>query len=118
MRKGYEGKSLNTRGKSAVGRGRCGTAPLKPTFPGSADFFPEGEDAEALLNTAQGNVEGVEFFGLSKDSVQTDIKQVQFIQERGLMGLLNLVGGVGKGLAKMFGVSGQGREGKPVLGGQ
>jgi hypothetical protein len=104
--------------KSVLEGLRCGTGALKMTWPGLADFFPEGEDAEGFLNTAQGNVKGVAFFGFAKDAVQVDLVQVQFIQEGGLMGLAGLVGGGGQGPAQMFGVPGERGDGEPVLGGQ
>jgi hypothetical protein len=83
-----------------------------------ADSFPEGEDAEGFLDTAQGNVEGMMVLGLVKDAFQAGLKEVQFIQERGLMALPGLVGDVGQGPAQMFGMAGEGRDGKPVPGGQ
>jgi hypothetical protein len=83
-----------------------------------ADFFPEGEDAEAFLDTAQGNVEGVVFLGLVKDAFQAEFEEVQFIQERGLMFLMGRIRGVVQGPAQMPGMAGQRRNGKPVLAGQ
>jgi hypothetical protein len=83
-----------------------------------ADFFPEGEDAEAFLDTAEGNVEGVVFLGLVKDAFQAKFEEVQFIQERGLMSVLGLIRGVVQVLAQVPGVAGQRRDGKAVLGGQ
>jgi len=83
-----------------------------------ADFFPKGKDAEGFLDTAQGNVEGVVFLGPVKDLFQAVFKEVQFIQERGVMVLLGFVDGIGQGPAQMFGVAGEGRDGKPVPGGQ
>ena len=83
-----------------------------------ADFFPEGEDAEAFLDTAQGNVEGVVFLGLVKDAFQAEFEEVQFIQERGLMAVLGLIRVVVQGLAQVLGVAGERRDGKPDLGGQ
>ncbi len=52
MRRGIVDNSLNTRMKSVGERRRCGSRPLKITWLGLAEFFSEGEDAEALLNTA------------------------------------------------------------------
>jgi len=83
-----------------------------------ADFFPEGEDAEAFLDTAQGNVEGVVFLRLVKDAFQAEFEEVQFIQESDLMVLMGLILGVVQGPAQMPGVAGERRDGKPVLGGQ
>jgi hypothetical protein len=104
--------------KSVVGGLRCGTGALKMTWQGLADFFPEDEDAEGFLNTAQGNVKRVAFFGFAQDAFQADLVQVQFIQEGGLMGLVDLVGGGGQGPAQMLGVTGERGDGEPVLGGQ
>jgi hypothetical protein len=83
-----------------------------------ADSFPEGEDAEGFLDTAQGDVEGMMVLSLVKDAFQAGLKEVQFIQERGLMALPGLVCDVGQGPAQMFGVAGEGRDGKAVPGGQ
>jgi len=83
-----------------------------------ADFFPEGEDAEGFLDTAQGDVEGVVFLGLVKDAFEAVFKEVQFIQEGGVPVLAGLAGRGGQGLPQMFGMAGEGRDGKPVSGGQ
>jgi hypothetical protein len=83
-----------------------------------ADFFPEGEDAEGFLDTAQGDVERVVLLGLMKDAFQAEFKEIQFIQARGLMGLVDLVSGGGQGPAQMFGVAGERADGEAVLGGQ
>jgi hypothetical protein len=41
---------------------------LEFTGGGVAESFPEGEDAEGFLDTAQGDMEGVALFGLVKDA--------------------------------------------------
>jgi hypothetical protein len=59
-----------------------------------ADSFTEGEDAKGFLDTAQGDVEGMMVLGLVKDAFKAELKEVQFIQEGGLMALQGLVGDV------------------------
>jgi hypothetical protein len=83
-----------------------------------ADFFPEGEDAEGFLDTAERDVEGAVFLGLVKDAFQAVFIKVQFIQEGGVMVLAGLVGRGGQGLPQMFGMAGEGRDGNPVSGRQ
>jgi len=108
---------LNTRIKSDVCGLGCGTGALKITWLGLADSFAEGEDAEGFLDTAQGDVEGVAVFGLAEDAFQSELEEVQLIQERGLMVLPGFVRSHGHSAAQVFGVAGERREGKPVLGG-
>jgi hypothetical protein len=90
---------------------------MKRTLLGLADSFAEGEDAEGFLDTAQGDVEGVAVLGIVKDAFQAELEEVQLIQERGLMVLPGFVRSNGQGAAEVFGVTGERREGKPVLGG-
>jgi hypothetical protein len=96
----------------------CGTQALKITWRGLADFFPEGEDAEGFLDTAQGDVEGVVVLGFVKDAFQAGFEEIQFIQEGGVMFMAGLIGGGSQGPLKMFGVAGERRDRYPVLGGQ
>jgi len=111
-------KSLNIRRKSDVSDFGCGTGALKIAWLGLADFFAEGEDAEGFLDTAQGDVEGAAVLGILKNAFQAELEEVQFIQECGLMVLLGFVHSDGQGAAQMFGVAGESRDGKPVLGGE
>jgi len=72
---------------------------------GFTEPFPEGEDAEGFLDTAQGDVEGVAVLGFMKNVFQAVLEEVQLIQEDVVMALLGLAGAVGQGAAQMFGVA-------------
>jgi len=92
--------------------------PLKISGRGFSDSFPKGKDAEAFLDTSQGDVEGVAFLGLMKDAFQAEIEEVQFIQERVLVGPAVVVIDGSQGAAQMLAVAGERGNGEFVLGGQ
>jgi hypothetical protein len=83
-----------------------------------ANLFLEGQEPDDLLNAAEGDVEGVEVFGLAEEAVQAGLLEVQFVQEGGLVGLVGFVGGICQGLAEMLEVAGEGRRGQAEIGGQ
>lgn len=83
-----------------------------------ANLFLEGQEADGLLNAAQGDVEGVEVFGLAEEAVKADLQEVQLVQEGGLVGLMFPIVGIGQGPAEMLEVAGEGRGGEAILGGQ
>jgi hypothetical protein len=82
------------------------------------EFFPEGEDAEGFLDTAQGDMERVALLGLVKDAFQAVLEEVKFLQELVVPELPVLVRDNGQGPAHMFSVAGEGGDGKAVLGGE
>ena len=53
-----------------------------------ANLFLEGQEADGLLDAAEGDVEGVEIFGLAEEAIEADLQEVQLVQEGGLMGLM------------------------------
>ena len=55
-----------------------------------ADFLPESEDAQGFLPTPQGDVEGTGLFGRAEETVQADLREFQFFQEGGGLGLVVL----------------------------
>ena len=83
-----------------------------------ANSFLEGQEADGLLDATEGDVEGVEVFGLTEEAIEADFLEVQFVQDGGLMGLMFPVVMGCQGLAEMFEVAGEGRGGQAVLGGQ
>ena len=85
---------------------------------GVANLFLEGQEADGLLDAAEGDVEGVEIFGLTEEAVEAGLQEVELVQEGGLMGLMLVVVVGGQGLAEMLEVAGEGRGGQTVLGGQ
>jgi hypothetical protein len=104
-------------GRGWGGRG-CGTGASELTEGGAADAFPEGEDAEGFLDTAEGDVEGMVFLGLVKDVFEAVLEEVQFIEELVVMALTVLIGGVFQGAAEMLEVAGEGGDGEGVAGGE
>jgi hypothetical protein len=76
-----------------------------------ANLCLEGQEPESLLDATEGDVEGVEVFGLAEDAIEADLLEVQFVQEGGLMGLMFPVVMGGQGLAEMLEMAGQGRGG-------
>jgi len=85
---------------------------------GVANSFLEGQEADGLLDATEGDVQGVEVFGLTEEAIEADFLEVQFVQDGGLMGLMFPVVMGGQGLAEMLEVAGEGRGGQAVLGGQ
>lgn len=85
---------------------------------GVANPFLEGQEADGLLEAAEGDVEGVLGFGLEEDAVETDLQKVEFVQEAGLMGLMLVLVAGDQGLAEMLEVAGEGRGGQIILVGQ
>ena len=83
-----------------------------------ADFLPEKEKPDGLLKAAEGDVEGVEVFGLAEKSVQADFQEVQFVQEGGGVGLVGMARLVGQLAAEMPGVAAEGRRAEVLVGGQ
>ena len=83
-----------------------------------AKLFLEGQEAEGLLKAAEGDVEGVEVFGLAEETIEAGLQKVQLLHEGGLVGLIFPVVAGGQGLAEMLEVAGEGRGGDAVLGGQ
>jgi hypothetical protein len=83
-----------------------------------ANLFPEGQEPDGLLDAAEGDVEGVEVFGLAEEAVQAGLLEVQLVQEGGLAGLMGFVGGGLQGPAEMLEVAGEGRRGQAEIGGQ
>ena len=55
-----------------------------------ADLLPEKKEPDGLLKAAEGDVEGVEVFGLAEEAVQPDFQEVQFVQEGGGVGLVGM----------------------------
>jgi hypothetical protein len=81
-----------------------------------ANLFLEGQEADGLLEAAEGDVEGVEVFGLTEEAVEAGLQEVELVQEGGLMGLMLVVVAGGQGLAEMLEVAGEGRGGQTVPG--
>jgi len=71
-----------------------------------ADFLPEEKEPDGLLKAAEGDVEGVEVFGLAEEAVQADFQEVQFVQEGGGVGLVGMALLVGQLAAEMPGAEG------------
>ncbi|MDO9533363.1 MAG: hypothetical protein Q7O12_14720 [Deltaproteobacteria bacterium] len=53
-----------------------------------ANLFLEGQEADGLLDAAEGDVEGVEVFGLTEEAVEAGLQEVELVQEGGLVGLM------------------------------
>jgi hypothetical protein len=85
---------------------------------GVANLLLEGQEADGLLDAAEGDVKGVEVFGLPEEAVEAGLQEFEFVQEGGLMGLMLLVVASGQGVTEMLEVAGEGRGGQTVLGGQ
>jgi hypothetical protein len=83
-----------------------------------ANLFLEGQEADGLLDATEGDVEGVEVFGLAEDAMEAGLQEVQLVQEGGLVGLMFPVVMGGQGLAEMLEMAGEGRGGQTELGGQ
>jgi ABC-type sugar transport system ATPase subunit len=83
-----------------------------------ANLFLEGQEPDDLLNTPEGDVEGVDIFGLSEEAIKADLLEVQLVQEGGLVGLIGLVGADGQGLAEMLEVAGESRGRQAEISGQ
>ena len=83
-----------------------------------ADLLPEKKEPDGLLKAAEGDVEGVEVFGLAEEAVQPDFQEVQFVQEGGGVGLVGMALLVGQLAAEMPGVAAEGRRAEVLVGGQ
>ena len=83
-----------------------------------ADFLPEEKEPDGLLKAAEGDVEGVEVFGLAEEAVQPDFQEVQFVQEGGGVGLVGMALLVDQLAAEMSGVAAEGRRAEVIVGGQ
>ncbi len=91
---------------------------LRAAALGEAEFLPEDEEAEGFLNAAQGDVEGVEIFGLAEEAVQAGLQEIQPIKELGDLMLPDLAVLGGQGLFKMLEVAGEGGGRQAKLPGQ
>jgi hypothetical protein len=78
----------------------------------------QGNDLQGFLDAAQRDMERVVVFGLVKETVQANLKEVQVVQEGLELGLLVVPALVGQGPAEMLGVAGEGRRGQPIEGRQ
>ncbi len=112
------GKSLDIRIISEGNHLRCGTGALRAASLGEADFLPEEEEAEGLLNAAQGDMEGVDIFSLAEEAVQAGLQDIQPIQEMGDLLLPDLAVLVGQGPVEMLEMAGKGRGREAELSGQ
>jgi hypothetical protein len=89
-----------------------------PAGKGVANPFPEAQEPDGFLEAAEGDVKGVEVFGLAEEAVQTGLEEVHLVQEGGLAGLMGFVGGGLQGPEEMLEVAGEGRGGQAEIGGQ
>jgi hypothetical protein len=112
------GKSLDIRRKSRGRLGGCGAGALRAALEIEAQFLPEAQDADGLLNAAQGDVEGVQGLGLEEDAVQADLQEVEMVQELVEVFFPGQPVTLAQGPAEMLEVSGEGRGRDAVPGGQ
>lgn len=81
-----------------------------------ADFLLEGEDADVLLQTSQGDVQGTGILGLAEDAVQAGLQEFQFFQEVKGLGLFVVAFLDYHLMLEMFDMAAEGR-GTDVIGG-
>ena len=112
------GRAGRPRARGRAGRDRRGHGSRGRTVKGVADSFPEGQEADGLLNAAQGDVEGVETFGLAEEAVQTGLQEFQLLQEGGGAGVLGVAAPGREGAAEMLQVAGESRSRQAIVVGQ
>ena len=117
-RRGGGDKSLDIRRIPDGDRRDAGQRNHRRAAEGEANLFLEGQEADGLLKAAEGDVEGVEVFGLAEEAVEAGLQEVELVQEGGLVGLMLMVVAGGQGLAEMLEVAGEGRGGQAELGAQ
>ena len=89
-----------------------------PVLQGEAEAFLEGEEPDGLPEATQGDMEGAEIGGVVVETVETEGKEFQLLQDSLLLGLAGLTFLKADLLVQVAEVAAEGGFGDAKLGGQ